>query len=829
MAQPAAEREQEAVAQEAPPPESKVAAAAAAAAAAALLAGTGPSVPGADAIARATKTLLDANDVLFKERRRTFIAYVAREAQRLMPGMPPDRVSMLAAEEMQREAEFQRKAMIRLEHDIPEALATADPRERALALMKILEREKRYLAQREQAAAQRVVAALEADTLKKASPQGAYWQLSPLVREHCVRCVALSGKFWPWEVLEANRIPMHPNCACRLLSLDEAVHGGLMVPEYVTPRDEAIARARMLLDHAGKLEEAYTHEELQVLLKGMELEVMEASIREMLRWGKGVEHGGEFRPGRGGDPGAIISGLRVSPPKPGRMATIKGQEHFVPKGEDWEKKIGGAVFSSPYGTTRLYKGGILLDEAHKDLAGSETHVPGMPLPQKGTPSLLDWSGKAAPWKPPPEPPLLPGVAPRDAGHGLIPDYSTEKLKLGKSAGGSTGAKWAFDKQGNRWLVKTYRGDTDRVATELLANAVYREMGAKVPKAGTYYAKQGKQSVVALTYETLPGETRRIGEPNRDLGRHYMTDALVANWDFVGLAHDNVLWGPNGKPARLDQGGTFQFRAQGALKPYGPVPSEVWTMRSAKGQGFDTVDVSENQMRQQARRIAQKLPPERVSALVNAAPFADERMAAEVEEALNSRVAWMRRFGDGEESLPQPLVGSEVGQRLGAAQRGLGAAPEQVNALARFMDDEALQRRMQTSIREGRKLSLVQNQMRLGLDNLLYRSQTPEDLHVYRTIDPAVLPDDLGTLVGKVVKDKGFGIATSSRLSARQAPAMVELHVPAGASVLHTRSVEGVSAAADDARELLLPRGTRMRVKKVEQRQGRPVLHAVVVG
>jgi hypothetical protein len=836
MAQPVAE-EQTVAAQQLeaePPPQSHVAAVAAAAAAAALVTGapSAPTAPSKAAVRAATKTLLDGVDALFRARRHGFATYITTTAQHQMPGIGADRVSMLAAEEMRNEAEFQRKQRQRLAEELPQALLIADPAKRAEAVANILEREKRYIGQREQAAAQRLVAALEDDLLKAASPLGAYWKLSPLVREHCLRCLAMAGKFWPWEVLEAHRMPVHPNCQCSKLSLDEAVNQGLMTQDQIPAKGDAIALATRLMSEAGRLEEALTHEEQHELVSGMELQVVEASLREILRWGKGTEHGGEFKPKSGGNPGAAVQKaahqlrFETAPAASGRTVKLKGESHWIPKGEDWQHKIGSNEYSSPWGTTRIYRNGQLLSQSHHDLTGT---TPIATKPHDGGPSFfpeLGSHGFVGPYVPPPEPKITPRPAPKGLGKVGIPDYSGRKLEIGKSAGGSTGAKWAFDKKGNRWLVKTYKGNQDRVASELLANAIYRDLGAKVAPAGTYYAKLDGKPIVALTYPTLEGEIRKINSPSRDLGKHYMADALVANWDFVGLADDNVLWGPDGKPARLDQGGTFQFRAQGAPKPYGGVPTEAWTMLQPKGQGFGKVDVSESEMRGQAAKIAETLTPTRIKQLVMAAPFADTKMAGEVEAALRERVQWMRDFSTGDVSLPQPLTGGEIGKQLHEHQRNLGASPEQHNALARYTSDEALQRRMQERLRAGEKLSLVQNEMRKGIDNLLGRAATPEDLTVYRTMDPGQL-GDLSKLEGKIVKDKGFGGATSSRAAASAAPGMLQIHVPAGSRVLHVHSLEGVDKT-DPHSELMLPRGSRMRVKEVERRGSKTIVHTVLV-
>lgn len=238
----------------------------------------------------------------------------------------------------------------------------------------------------------------------------------------------------------------------------------------------------------------------------------------------------------------------------------------------------------------------------------------------------------------------------------IPSYDAVKLDVtgGTGAGGSTGAKIVNAADGTKFLLKTYGGNADRVATELLANSVYREMGAKVADAGTYTMPDGSK---ALAYPLLEGKAHKITEPSAEIGKHFMTDALIANWDFIGLSDDNVLWDKDGKPFRVDQGGTFQYRAQGQKKSYGPIPSEVWSMLDAKGgQGHGKVAVSFEEKRAQAAAIAKQLTPKRIDELVKAAPFADEQMRSEVAKSLNDRVSWMLGYAVGDITEPgQPPV------------------------------------------------------------------------------------------------------------------------------------------------------------------------------
>jgi hypothetical protein len=295
---------------------------------------------------------------------------------------------------------------------------------------------------------------------------------------------------------------------------------------------------------------------------------------------------------------------------------------------------------------------------------------GVPGPSGAAPAQ-----KPAAPKPPPQPVVHEPTVAHPIEAGAIPDYSHVRLTEKKRAGGSQGAQIAEADDGEKWLLKTYGGKQDRVATELLANAVYREMGAKVAPAGTREVG-GK---MALAYPLLPGELRKPWEPNAKLGEHYMTDALVGNWDFIGLEHDNVLWDGD-EPARLDQGGTFEYRAMGSPKPFGPVPTEVWTMLSPKGQGFGTVDVSEPQMRQQAHAIAQTLTPEVIDGLIDAAPFTDAEMEKRIRANLKARVAWMGRFAAGQEHLPTPAAGAAAEQALRGGQKGTRLYPEQEAAL-----------------------------------------------------------------------------------------------------------------------------------------------------
>jgi len=69
-----------------------------------------------------------------------------------------------------------------------------------------------------------------------------------------------------------------------------------------------------------------------------------------------------------------------------------------------------------------------------------------------------------------------------------------------------------------------------------------------------------------------------------LKENFVADAILGNWDVVGLSKDNVMLGKDGKTYRIDNGGSLRYRAQGGLKKdWGVTPTEIFTMRtSAQG-------------------------------------------------------------------------------------------------------------------------------------------------------------------------------------------------------------------------------------------------------
>jgi hypothetical protein len=226
----------------------------------------------------------------------------------------------------------------------------------------------------------------------------------------------------------------------------------------------------------------------------------------------------------------------------------------------------------------------------------------------------------------------------------ILDYRSVELTDSGPAGGTNDARIALDANDIRWLVKHYSGNPDRVATELLANAIYRELDVLVPEAGigNWQGPNGEE-LITCTYPMLEGTPKRWSEPNTLLAEGFVADALLANWDVIGLEQDNILWTEDGTPIRIDQGGTFMFRAQGMTKDYGPEVVELERMLGVKGQARGRMAVTEELIARKASETAATLTPGRIESLVAEAPFSDLEMKAEVEASLKARIQHLSRI------------------------------------------------------------------------------------------------------------------------------------------------------------------------------------------
>lgn len=208
----------------------------------------------------------------FMRRRSDDVFPVALEAMRRAdPQMTTGDARRLAGIELEYEAEYQRKALERITRDLRIAMANPDARARQDAVTALLTRERRYQQQREEAIATRALARAEQQTLKRTSPQGAYWMLSDYVSEHTLDCLALAGQFWPWDVLERYGPPRHHGCPCYLIGLEEAKSLGLMTDADIPDPADARVRVKRLLTGLDEARQDAAFAVGRAALRGREL------------------------------------------------------------------------------------------------------------------------------------------------------------------------------------------------------------------------------------------------------------------------------------------------------------------------------------------------------------------------------------------------------------------------------------------------------------------------------------------------------------------------------------------------------------------------------
>ena len=213
-----------------------------------------------------------------RSRQAEVIEILPTRLAREFPEHTPEEIAKLVREEARREVVFRRKQRERLQRDLPKALQNLDPGQRVQEVQGILDRERRYLGQREEALAERAYTAMEMLDLRRTSPQGAFWRLSDGVQTHTPGCIAMGNKFWPWSVLRVIHPQLHPGCACHLFGLDDAVERGYMTASQVPDPADAKRRADKIIQRVKDIYETATQEEIETYL----LELAEVEWEERL-------------------------------------------------------------------------------------------------------------------------------------------------------------------------------------------------------------------------------------------------------------------------------------------------------------------------------------------------------------------------------------------------------------------------------------------------------------------------------------------------------------------------------------------------------------------
>jgi hypothetical protein len=157
------------------------------------------------------------------------------------------------------------------------------------------------------------------------------------------------------------------------------------------------------------------------------------------------------------------------------------------------------------------------------------------------------------------------------------------LQVTKNLGGSTGAKLGEDAEGNKYVIKGGKS-AEHIRSEFAANQMYSAAGVVVPehKLDTTDPNNPKQ-ITRFIKATPFGNLSGVQQENaaREIRKGFAMDALVANWDVIGLSGDNILVDSKGVPVRVDNGGSLEYRAQGKQKAFSNVVGELNSMRTSE--------------------------------------------------------------------------------------------------------------------------------------------------------------------------------------------------------------------------------------------------------
>jgi SPP1 gp7 family putative phage head morphogenesis protein len=248
---------------------------------------------------------------------------------------------------------------------------------------------------------------------------------------------------------------------------------------------------------------------------------------------------------------------------------------------------------------------------------------------KAVPAGRDLLVMAPPPPPPPPPkPIEPKLRDRaDAPAALVSAHvfpsDPNSLKVVKKLGGSTGAELVEAPDGTRYVRK--RGaNPDHLREEFIADSAYRALGVQVPEAKVYETPGGPVKLARFVKGRVLSELKGAEKDRAEaaLRESFVADALLGNWDVIGLGRDNVLQGDDGITYRIDNGGSLRFRAMGARKDAGAFdenPFDLWSLRSpTKGATTAPVfgklsifDVADQVEKFRARKtdLINSLPPE----------------------------------------------------------------------------------------------------------------------------------------------------------------------------------------------------------------------------
>lgn len=244
----------------------------------------------------------------------------------------------------------------------------------------------------------------------------------------------------------------------------------------------------------------------------------------------------------------------------------------------------------------------------------------------------------------PKPDVTPTLAPKSESPltpsptEVVHDMSTWKQIGGQGGSNKGGLFQAPD--GTKYYVKSQKSE-DHARNEVLAASLYRAAGLDIPEVS--FAENGPNGWKNLTASKIVDAKDAAAKLKNDpafrakVQDGFAVDAWLANWDTVGLTFDNIK-DKDGKPFRIDAGGSLRYRAQGGIKDF-PADNvmELESLRNPKyGPQASQVfgEMTPTQIRDSAKKL-QGITDSQIDQLVDDAGYTGGD-AAKMKKALKGR-------------------------------------------------------------------------------------------------------------------------------------------------------------------------------------------------
>ena len=156
-------------------------------------------------------------------------------------------------------------------------------------------------------------------------------------------------------------------------------------------------------------------------------------------------------------------------------------------------------------------------------------------------------------------------------------------KVGAQKGSNPGGVYENEK-GEKHYVK-FPPNPEQAKHEVASNRIHKMVGVPVAYDSFLVHHKGQLGVAAKWNEHLRDLHTDEATKTMDaktaghFGRLYHAGVLTKNWDIVGGSYPNIQkHTKTGELQSIDQGGSFNFRAQGGHKDYDSDVSELHTLR-----------------------------------------------------------------------------------------------------------------------------------------------------------------------------------------------------------------------------------------------------------